>query len=51
VQQQMGESLLRFLIVCALSVFCTFSMIWFWGFNEDVRNMARKKIVGKFFHK
>lgn len=51
VQQQMGESLLRFLIVCALSVLCTFTMVWFGGFNEDVRNIVRKKIVGKFFHK
>ena len=51
VRQQMEKSFLRFLIVCSLSVLCTFVTVWFWGFNEDVRDMFRKKILGKFLHK
>lgn len=50
-QQQMNEGFLRFVVVCTISVLCTFVTVWFWGFNEDVRAIFREKILGKFFKK
>ena len=51
VQQQMQPSLTRFLVVCTLSVTCTFGIIWFFGLNEDTRHLFKQKVLGKVIKK
>jgi hypothetical protein len=48
VQQTMSEGLVRFLIVCTLSVLNTFVVIWFLGLNATTRAMVTEKFRSKF---
>lgn len=45
VQSQMQESILRFFVVCSLSLLCTIIILYNWGVNNDVRI----KLKGKLF--
>ncbi len=47
IQQQMQPGLIRFLIVCSLSVISTFTIIWFFGLNAERRQMVKEKVLGK----
>lgn len=44
VQRQMEHGLVRFLIVCTLSVLSEVSIMYFFAFNKDVRDMVNKKV-------
>lgn len=46
IQQFMNPGLLRFLVVCTISVICTFLVIWYLGMNTSAKEMAKNQ-----FHK
>jgi len=48
VRSMMEEGLLRFLIVCSLSVICTFITIYYWGLSKEARQMVDEKVIGRF---
>ncbi|WP_289705627.1 lipopolysaccharide biosynthesis protein [Bacteroides acidifaciens] len=52
VQQAMQPGLVRFFVVCAVSVLSTFIVLWKWGMNDNVRamlaNMVQTKFISKF---
>lgn len=39
------EGLFRFLVVCSLSVICTFMVIYLWGFNEENKQIVKDKVA------
>lgn len=41
VQQFMASGIARFIVICSLSVICTFTVIWFLGMNKTAKNMAK----------
>lgn len=45
IQYTLFPGLLRFLVVCAVSVISTMSILWFFAFNKDTKQM----ILGKVF--
>lgn len=47
-QRFMGPGLLRFLVVCTVSVMCTFVTIWTLGMNKATRQMFIDKISNRF---
>ena len=49
VRSQMEEGLVRFLVVCSLSVVCTTTLMWFFSFNEETRQIVKQKLLGKVF--
>lgn len=51
VQSQMEAGLARFLVICSLSVLCTFTIIWFFGLNDEVRELFKKKFFWKIIKK
>ena len=44
VQSQMQESVLRFFVVCSLSILCTIFVLYNWGINKDVRIKLNEKL-------
>ncbi len=51
VQQQMEPGLMRFLVVCTLSVASTFGVIWFLGLTAETREMFKRQVIGRFIKK
>lgn len=47
VQRQLESGLLRFFVVCSLSVISTFVIIWFLGLNHEIRQMFKDKMFAK----
>lgn len=47
VQTQMEQGLLRFLVVCSLSVIATVSVMWIFALNKETRKMVLRKIIKK----
>lgn len=48
VRSIMEEGCVRFLIVCSLSVICTFATIYYWGLSMEARQMVDEKFIGRF---
>lgn len=44
VREQMEEGLIRFIVVCLLSVICTIVIMWFYGLNSEVKQLMIEKI-------
>lgn len=51
VQQQLHPGFVRFFVVCTLSLLCTFSIIWFFGLNDEARKLFKVNILGKVIKK
>ena len=49
VREMMTEGLLRFLVVCSLSVICTIGVMYSFAMNAETKQMVRQKFVGKVF--
>lgn len=47
IQKQMEFGLVRFLIVCSVSVISTIVVLWILGLNKDTREMILRKILKK----
>lgn len=45
----MPDGLLRFLVVCSLSVFCTIGIMYSFAMNAETKQMVRQKVIGKIF--
>ena len=51
VREIMQEGLLRFLVVCSLSVFCTIGVMYSFAMNVETKQMVRQKIIGNIFRR
>ncbi|MBM6759043.1 lipopolysaccharide biosynthesis protein [Bacteroides mediterraneensis] len=51
IQHLMEPGLIRFLIVCTISVVCTLCIMWFFALNKEVRKMVINKFFSKFHKK
>lgn len=49
VREMMTEGLLRFLVVCSLSIICTIGVMYSFAMNAETKQMVRQKFVGKVF--
>lgn len=49
VREMMPDGLLRFLVVCSLSVFCTIGIMYSFAMNAETKQMVRQKVIGKIF--
>lgn len=49
VREIMPDGLLRFLVVCSLSVFCTIGIMYSFAMNAETKQMVRQKVIGKIF--
>lgn len=45
VQMQMEDGLLRFLVVCSLSVLCEVVLMYRFAFNDEVKDMVKRKVL------
>lgn len=48
IQSNMEDGIVRFLIVCGCSVFCTIILFWLWGLNKENKEMIKQKIFDKY---
>lgn len=44
IHSMMQEGLVRFLVVCTISVISTITIMYFFSLNKDVKQMVNKKI-------
>lgn len=51
VRSLMPEGVLRFFIVCFISVLCTFVTIYWGGMNKETRELIKQKIFRRFINK
>lgn len=51
VQSFMSPGLIRFLIVCSVSVISTIAVLWNFGLNTATRNMVKEQVIGKIVTK
>lgn len=47
VREMMQDGVLRFLVVCSVSVICTIGIMYAFAMNAETRIMVRQKILGK----
>lgn len=47
IHQAMEPGLLRFLVVCSVSVLCTFMVIWMFGMNAATKEMVKDKVLSR----
>lgn len=47
IQMQLEQGLIRFLVVCSLSVISTITILWLFGLNNETRKMVMNKIFKK----
>ena len=51
IRSLMTEGIIRFFIVCSVSVLCTFITIYFVGMNQETRELIKQKIFHRFINK
>lgn len=51
VREWMSEGLLRFFVVCSISVVCTIIILYFGALNKETKQMVRQKMLGRIFKK